>query len=705
MAGKRGKAMKLGVLAVAAVTAAPAGMAEPLVGESRNSFGMPGLIDLPSAEVAPDGTLGVSVFDFPAGRRTTLVFQIAPRLTGAFRYSRVPGLFSAGPALYDRSFDIHYQLLDEGQLQPAVAIGLRDFIGTGIYSSEYIVATKSITPTLRATAGLGWGRLGSKGGIGTPFADRPALDYGEGGKTNTNQWFRGEVAPFFGLSWRATDKLTLKAEYSSDGYVREVAAGELDRKSSVNIGAEYALSPMASVSAYYLYGSEMGVQFSLALDPHKSPYPSGVEKAPLPVRPRPSPKADPEGWSGAWTADPEVHPGVQKVLAESLAKEGQQLEAMSLGATRAEVRIRNERYSTQPQAIGRTARILTRALPPSVETIVITSVANGMPVSSVSLRRSDIEALENENASEILRRATITDALSAPGEPLRPTDGLFPRFSWALTPSFEFSAFDPNDPLRYGLGAQLSATYEFMPGLIASGSVRQRVLGNIGDNDRTSNSIAPHVRSDVGNYQAHGDLAIQKLTLGWYERPAENLYSRVTVGLLERMYGGISGEVLWKPIDSRLALGAEVNWVRQRDFDQRFDFRDYETVSGHASAYYDFGKGYVGQIDVGRYLAEDWGATFSLDREFANGWRVGAFATLTDMSEEEFGEGSFDKGIRITVPLAWITGRPSANKINSTIRPLTRDGGARVNVDDRLYDTVRGSHTGELYDGWGRFWR
>lgn len=705
MAGKRGKAMKLGILAVAAVTAAPAGMAEPLVGESRNSFGMPGLIDLPSAEVAPDGTLGVSVFDFPAGRRTTLVFQIAPRLTGAFRYSRVPGLFSAGPALYDRSFDIHYQLLDEGQLQPAVAVGLRDFIGTGIYSSEYIVATKSITPTLRATAGLGWGRLGSKGGIGTPFADRPALDYGEGGKTNTNQWFRGEVAPFFGLSWRATDKLTLKAEYSSDGYVREVAAGELDRKSSVNIGAEYALSPMASVSAYYLYGSELGVQFSLALDPHKSPYPSGVEKAPLPVRPRPSPKADPEGWSGAWTADPEVHPGVQKVLAESLAKEGQQLEAMSLGATRAEVRIRNERYSTQPQAIGRTARILTRALPPSVETIVITSVANGMPVSSVSLRRSDIEALENENASEILRRARITDPLSAPGEPLRPTDDLFPRFSWALTPYFEFSAFGPEEPLRYGLGAELSASYEIFSGLSVNGSVRQRAVGNIGENARPSDALSPPVRTDIRSYQAHGDLAIQNLTLDWYAHPAENLYSRLSLGLFESMYGGVSGEVLWKPIDSRLALGAEVNWVRQRDFDQRFDFRAYETVSGHASAYYDFGKGYVGQIDVGRYLAEDWGATLSLDRKFANGWSVGAFATFTDMSEEEFGEGSFDKGIRITMPVAWATGKPSPKKIDATLRSLTRDGGARVDVDGRLYQTIRGNHTGDLFDGWGRFWR
>lgn len=705
MSGKRRIAVKFGMLAVAATVAAPAGLAEPLVSQSHNTFGMPGLVDLPSAEVLPDGTFGVSVFDFPAGRRTTLVFQIAPRLTGAFRYSRVPGLFSSGPALYDRSFDIHYQLLDEGQFRPAVAVGLRDFIGTGIYSSEYVVATKSITPTLRATAGLGWGRLGSEGGIGTPFADRPPLDYGEGGKTNSNQWFRGEVAPFFGLSWQATDKLTLKAEYSSDGYVREVAAGELDRKSSLNLGAEYALSPLARVSAYYLYGSEVGVQLSLALDPHKSPYPSGVEKAPLPVRPRPSPSADPEGWSGAWTADPEVHPGIQKVVADSLAKEGQQLESMSLTATRAEVRIRNQRYSTQPQAIGRTARILTRALPPSVETIVVTSVANGMPVSSVSLRRSDIEALENENSAEILRRATITDPLSTSGDPLRPTDDMFPRFTWALTPYFEFSTFDPDEPLRYGVGAQLSGSYEFFPGLVASGTIRQRIVGNVGDSDRTSTSTVQKVRSDVNKYQANGDLTIQKLTLGWYQRPAENLYSRVTVGLLERMYGGVSGEVLWKPIDSRLALGAELNWVRQRDFDQRFDFRDYDTVTGHASAYYDFGKGYVGQIDVGRYLAEDWGATISVDREFANGWRVGAFATLTDMSEEDFGEGSFDKGIRVTVPLAWITGQPSANKINSTIRPLTRDGGARVNVDGRLYETVRGSHTGELYDGWGRFWR
>ena len=78
---------------------------------------------------------------------------------------------------------------------------------------------------------------------------------------------------------------------------------------------------------------------------------------------------------------------------------------------------------------------------------------------------------------------------------------------------------------------------------------------------------------------------------------------------------------------------------------------------------------------VGMLYAGDVGATFTLDREFPSGWKLGAFATLTNVSAKEFGEGSFDKGIRLTVPLAWITGQPSRRSFGTTIRPLTRDGG------------------------------
>jgi len=164
-------------------------------------------------------------------------------------------------------------------------------------------------------------------------------------------------------------------------------------------------------------------------------------------------------------------------------------------------------------------------------------------------------------------------------------------------------------------------------------------------------------------------------------------------------------ELLWKPNSSPIAVGAELNYVKQRDYDQRFGFRDYSVVTGHVSGYWQLESGYHAQVDVGRYLAGDVGATFTLDREFKNGWKVGAFFTLTDVSAEDFGEGSFDKGLRFSIPINWISGEPDRDQFATTIRPVIRDGGARVEMAGRLYETVRGTHRAGLRDGWGRFWR
>jgi len=171
------------------------------------------------------------------------------------------------------------------------------------------------------------------------------------------------------------------------------------------------------------------------------------------------------------------------------------------------------------------------------------------------------------------------------------------------------------------------------------------------------------------------------------------------------MFGGVSAELLWYPVSSRLALGAEINYVKQRDFDMLFGFQNYEVLTGHASAYYDFGNGFYGQLDVGRYLAGDYGATISIDREFNNGFKVGGYFTLTDVPFDTFGEGSFDKGLRIEIPLSWITGQPSRTSISQTIQPITRDGGARLKVQNRLHDFVRDYRGKELSDGWGRYLR
>ncbi|MFT3687579.1 YjbH domain-containing protein [Paenirhodobacter sp.] len=692
----------------AALGAVPAGHAEPLIGQGRNTFAMPGLIDMPSAEAQRDGDFGIALTRIGAGtQRNTLTFQIAPRITGAFRYSRVPGLMydkdtREYTALYDRSFDLHWQVIEENGWIPAVAVGMRDFIGTGVYSSEYIVATKTFGK-LRATGGIGWGRLGSSGSIGSS-GHRPAYDFASNGGTfNDNSWFRGDFAPFAGVSYQVNDHLLLKAEYSSDAYVQETRLDDFDRKSRVNLGVSYQFNKNVAVELYSIGGTDVGFQFAMTINPKDPPFPSGIEKAPLPVRPRPSPAQDPEGWSGKWAQDPEVQPAIQKVLAESLKKDGQILESMSLTATRAELRVRNQTYGSEAQAVGHVARMATRALPPSVETIVVTPMADGMALSSLTFRRSDLERMENSGSYDMIDRVQITPAAQDPKQ-VR-TSGFYPQYRWALTPYSAVSLFDPDEPFRIDVGAQYAARYEVTPGFVFSGVVQQKIAGNRGKSNRESNSKVQHVRSDLTEYNKRGDLTVQRLQGAWYTQPMTDVYARVTAGYLERMYGGVSTEVLWKPVDSRWGVGLEANWVKQRDFDQRFGFRDYDTVTGHASVYYDMGTGYTAEVDVGRYLAKDWGATVSIDRVFENGWKVGAFATITDMSADDYGEGSFDKGITLTIPISWSTGRPSISDIAATIRPLQRDGGARVDVDGRLYETVRGAHTGDLYDGWGRFWR
>lgn len=683
----------------------PAFAERSTVTTATNMHGTPGLIDMPTAEVAPDSTLSFTYSKM--GQMTTqgtLSFQVTPRFSASFRYSKAPGTYAKG-FTFDRSFDLRFRLLDETTYMPALSLGLNDFLGTGLYAGEYVVATKSFGEKFRATAGLGWGRLASFGSFASPLGTRPANPVGYGGKLNYVQWFRGPVAAFGGLSYQATDKLALKAEYSSDAYVREVGFGKLKRRLPLNFGAEYEISRGISLAAYYMYGSTLGAQFTFAVNPRQATAPSGLETAPLAVRPRPDRSVDPQVWGADWQSDPQVQPEIQTALAAALKKDGQRLESMSLSATRAEVRVTNLRYDATAQAVGRVARAMTRAFPASVETFVIVPVQNGIALSSVTVRRSDIEAFEHAPAPDIFERVTFGDAYKTNGNDLVPTPGLYPKFSWALTPYTAIGLFDPDKPVRYDFGLRLSGRYEVLPGLVFSGAVRKKIIGNLNKVTRTSNSVLPHVRSDIAQYDIKGDPSIENLTLAWYGRPGRNLYSRVTFGYLEPMFAGISGEVLWKPVDSRFALGAEVNYVRQRAYDQLFGLQSYGVMTGHVSGYYDLGNGFTTQLDVGRYLAGDYGATLSVDRVFANGWRVGGFATLTNVPFSKFGEGSFDKGLRITIPIEWALGKPSREQATTSIRSLSRDGGARLQVNGRLFDWVQQGHTEALSQRWGKFWR
>ncbi|MGJ8543826.1 MAG: YjbH domain-containing protein [Sulfitobacter sp.] len=711
-----GQAITLVAATVCGVPAMADDLHEIFAGQERpslNFYGVAGLIDMPSGEALPDGQFTTSVSSFAGITRSTLTFQATPRIQASFRYVGIEDWNTGGFETYrDRNFDVRFLANRESRYFPAVTIGLQDFAGTGVYSGEFIAATKNfesarIPGKIKVTAGLGWGRLGTSGDIGTPFGGNRGRfsEDDNGGELSVDSWFRGPAAPFGGVEWQVNDKLGLKAEYSSDAYLPETVQRDVfTRKSRFNFGAEYQVTEAMRLGAYYLYGSEFGVNVNFQLNPKKALTPRRVD-APMPVVQRPSRSAAPDRWETDWVGTSEAEITLRDRLTERLAEEGMVLESFSASLRSAEIRYRNERYKSAATSIGRVARVMAASLPATVETFRIVSVENNLAQSAVVIQRSNLERLEfsPEGPSALLATTQFDAATPRLPGAVRNED-LYPDFSWSLGPYIQQSYFDPDEPLRADIGAQLKLRYTPAPGWTIAGSLRQRIAGNISDSSRSSNSVLPRVRTDAVLYAREGGTAISSLYASKQWKAGNDVYARVSGGYLEQMYGGVSAEVLWKPVSSRLALGAEANYVKQRDYDQMFGFRDYSIATGHLSAYYEFGQGYQGQVDVGRYLAGDYGATFRVSREFANGWKVGGFFTLTDVSADDFGEGSFDKGIELTIPVNWFLGEPDKRSFSTTIRPIQRDGGARLNVPGRLYEQVRSGHRNAIEDQWSGVW-
>lgn len=657
----------------------------------------------------PDADLQTTISHFAGITRSTLSFQITPRMTGSFRFSATKGWPNGSiDTYYDRSFDFRYLLFEETVSRPSVTIGLQDFVGTGIHSAEYIAATKHFGSQLKLTGGIGWGRLGSYNSFDNPFGldDRPDSYDPTGGTFNLDRFFRGPAAAFAGLEWQANDRLRLFAEYSSDAYTEEVSRGIINRRSPFNFGASYEISDHVNLGVYYLYGSELGVQLSFGLNPKHPGNGDGSEPAPLPVLPYQ--RAAAMSWQNSSGPTPAERQQIVTASSAAFEASGLRLESLSITGNEVTVGFRNPTYNMPAQAIGRAARALTYTMPQGVTRFRLVPISSGVPMSVVTLDRAQIERFEHasDGGAGLLDDLQFADAYASLGLSAQDrVDGFYPRFQWAVSPYVETVLFGAGNPFLGEIGVEASAGIEVAPGLSFSGAIRKRIVGNLGDSIVVSDSVLPHVRTDATLYNTIGDPEIHNLTMDYIFRPARNTYGRVSLGYLEPMFGGVSAELLWKPVNSRLALGAELNYARQRDFEQLFGFQDYDVITGHLSGYYTFQNGFQAQLDVGRYLAGDWGATFTLSREFANGWKVGAFVTRTDVSYEDFGEGSFDKGIMLTIPMASITGQPSRRSNAVTLRPIQRDGGARLNVSNRLYEQVREYHAPDVARSWGHVLR
>ena len=662
---------------------------------TAGNFGLPGVVDLPTALRLPDGELVVMQQLHKSLARSGISFQALPRLGVSFRYTGHGnnGTEAYGRHNHDRSFDAHISVLDGGTYLPAISLGMRDFIGTGFYSSEYIVGTKSIG-SLELTAGLGFGRLAGRNPFSNPLsALSPRFDQREGkssrmgGTFGTVAWFQGDSAAFYGIQYHINDKITLSSEYTSDLMSQE--SSYVDIESPWNFGASYQLNDYVNLSAQYLHGSQVSLMAQVFANPSRPPLVGGKELAPVPMRLRGEDSLP-------------INDSNEAIIKKVLKADRFEIHYLNFEADTVQIGVNNTKFRSQAQAVGRVASTLQRFTSDDITSANISFYLHDLQIASY---RVDLEKVTIEQLNPVTKDENNPSVL---GIDLKPKSVFYKnqRFTWGVGPYVAHRLFNPDLPLSMETGIEVAAGYKLVPGLKISGAVRKSVLTNLTDNKRRSNSVLPRVHSDWPLYDFAGQSGhIHEFTLSYLKNLAPGLYGRARAGLLEPFFAGFGGELLYKPINWPIGIGLDIHRVRKRDYDMRLDLLDYETTIGHFSLYYDAGGMFDVEINAGRYLAGDWGATTRVSREFGSGWEVGGYATLTDVPFSTFGEGSFDKAIYVSIPIDWITSTPTQAQRRLTLRPITRDGGANLASARMLNRHIKRSHNAAFQREYGRLWK
>jgi hypothetical protein len=639
-----------------------------------SDYGTTGLIDIPTARMRADGALTTTAATQSRTNAYSITYQATPWFEGTFRYTGYNEFF-----FYDRNYEGKLRLWEEQPYLPQVAIGIRDMVGTGIAGAEYLVASKAFS-NLDVTLGMGWGRLAGSGLISNPlkavsddFASRD-FDFGKGGEVSYQQFFSGEdVGLFGGVSYQFTAfPVKLMAEYNPDQYTFEVSQGGRAPGSAWSAAASWEFSPDVFVTLSRQHNDEWGLQLSASLDSVSLPAKPPIEyiKSSLDMTQDELPLGlNPQSWYDNLLYDME-RSGLQLIEAN-----------IDRDTRSANLVVGNKSFSLWADAVARAIRLANVHLPSSVQSINIVIEDKGHRVHTLRTSRPSRAIKVVTRSYDKKSFAKQIDLL--PGRSLsvveKRTGFVTNKINFDVSLANRLQLFDPDDPARYQIYVKLGASLRLPKSWILRGTWGQDIYNNFGDIDRVSDSVLPRVRSDVASYLSEGDSGLDALYLEKRGSWQRELHFRVFGGVLEEMYSGIGGEMLLQPHGSRLAFGVSANWVKQRAFDKSFDHFDYQTTTAFVSAYWATPfYNYDVAIHAGRYLAKDIGATLEVRRTFDNGWMVGLWATLTDVPFDDFGEGSFDKGMFFRVPLDGFGGRRTRAAYENRLRPIQRDGGQRL---------------------------
>jgi len=613
---------------------------------SYNNHGVLGLINMPTARFYDEGAVGITVYDGTPDQKLTMTSSPYDWLEASFFYTNIQGKPYPGYEYQDykdKGFNFKVRLKEEGVF-PAIAIGINDIAGTGYYSSEYIVGSYGIE-NLDFHFGIGWGTLnGSNKRIKNPFSylndsflTRPSETEDFGGQFQPSRYFSGaDASPFYGLSYVVNDRLLLKLERDTtltDGMMQYDSP-----KFDYTYGFEYNFNKNFVLGFYHERGNNTSFKFTYKKDASSS--------------------------SNVNTKYKKIERQDNTSSVDYLINT---LESNGIGVNK-----------VVESAKGLGIEVTQFSLPNLnlIEEIIYVAKkdANIEKDIKYQYRTADLKAYSEYDDdflkdSKLLYERKKTSNFNTYNEfTIRPF----------LASREEF--------FKFAIIYQNNSEYIIKDNFFFHSNIKYTLKDNFDDLRFKPVDVYPEqVRSDVKEYLVNFEnrFIIGRAQFDYFKTPLDNHHFMLTAGILEEMFSGYGAEYLYYDNKKNYAFGVEIFNVVKRDYDLRFGTLDYKNTTAHLNFYY---RNYNlipfdAKISHGEYLAGDVGTTFEISRKFKNGAEFGVFASFTDVSAEQFGEGSFDKGIFFNIPIY-------KNFVNYTWRPLTKDPGAKLNRKNSLHDLL-----------------
>jgi hypothetical protein len=659
------------------------------LGSSLMVHGGTGLIQTPTSRMLADGDLRISYTDNDQYRFWSATLQVFPWMQSTVRYTDVrtrlyspyPS-FSGNQTLKDKGIDIKFRLIEESYYLPELSMGFRDFGGTGFFESEFIGVSKQIG-NFEFHLNMGWGYLGTTGNTSNPFCDvkdsycdRPGGFSGLGGKIDYQRFFKGPASIFGGVEYQTPwAPLRIKLEYEGNNYAND-RAGSLEQDSRWNIGAAYSWNDF-DFSLNFQRGNTIGFGINYNFNLHTARQ-IKVDTPPRELLPEKQNTFSMEQIDRT------------RLTQDLYYQAGFAVSTSHLSETDVTLYGQQMNYRNEDEAIDRVGRIMASELPDSVKTYRIVNTVGAIPLLETVIdaekfkKQARYQTLDPNIISTFQRKGLSTTTIDryAPNN----TSGFFSGIEAFWVQTFG----NPEAFYLYQAGVLVNGGYSFDGKTSFLGTMKVNLLENYDKfnftTDRAPSSL-PRVRTNVREYVSNRDVTMQNLMLHWNDRIAPNLYAQVYGGYLETMYGGIGAELLYRPVDSNLAFGFDINYVKQRSYENEVKFFDYKVLTGHANIYWQptFLKDTLVSIKAGQYLAKDKGVTIDFAKRFDSGIVVGAYAAITNVSAEEYGEGSFTKGFYLTIPFDLFSLKPSKGSGKIPWVPISRDGGQALNRPIELY--------------------